>query len=77
MKKFPPPGNPAIIIFFTKPVLIKSKYEVIDSTHNLIEKSCSLYEASVCVEVFLKSTTGSQSKGSLIVALSNSSRGGT
>ena len=74
---FPPPGNPAIIIFFTKPVFIKSKYELIDSTHTLISKSCSLYEASVCVGVFLKLTTGSQYKGSSMVELSNLSRGGT
>ena len=76
-KNFPPPGNTAIIIFFTKPVLIKSKYELIYSTHTLIVKSCSYYEASVCVGVFLKFTSGSQSKGSSIVALSNPSRGVT
>ena len=60
---FPPPVNPEIIIFFTKPVFIKSKYEFIDSIHNLIVKSCSLYEESDCVGIFVKLTTGSQSKG--------------
>ena len=74
---FPPPGNPAIIKLFTKPVFIKSKYEFIDSTPTLITNCCYTYEASVFVEVFLKLTTGSQSKGSSIVSLSNSSRGGT
>ena len=74
---FPPPGNTAIIILFTNTVFIKYKYESIDSTHTLIEKICSLYEASVCVVFFLKFTTGYQSKGSSIVALSNSPRGGT
>ena len=49
---FPPLGNPAIIILFTKPVLIKSKYEFINSTHTLIAKSSSLNEASVYVGVF-------------------------
>ena len=63
----PPPVNTAIIIFFTKTVLIKSKYELIYSTHNLIVKRCSSYEASICV--------GFQYKGSSIVALGNSSRG--
>ena len=74
---FPLQGNPAIIIFFTNPVFIKSKYEFIYSTHTLIGKSCSLYEASIYVGFFLKFTTGYQSKGSSIVALSKSSWGGT
>ena len=60
---FPPPGNPAIIIFFTKLVFIKSEYEFIDSTHTLIAKSCSLYEELDCVGIFVKLTTGSQYKG--------------
>ena len=74
---FQPLGNTAIIILFAKPLVIKYKYELIDSTHTLIENSCSLYEASVCVGVFLKMTTGYQSKGSSILALSNSPRGRT
>ena len=74
---FPLPGDHAIIIFFTNPVLIESKYEFINLTHTLITRSCSSYEASVCVGFFLKLTTGSQSKGLSIVALSNSSRGRT
>ena len=74
---FPPPGNPAIIIFSTKPLFIKYGYELIDSAHNFIANICSSYEASVCVGVFLILTTGSQPKCSLIVLLSNSSRGGT
>ena len=74
---FLPPGNPAIIVLFTNPLLIKSKYELTDSTHTLIANCCSLYEASVCVGVFLNLTKGSQSKGSSIVVLSNQSRGGT
>ena len=73
---FTPPVNTAIIIFFTKPLFIKSKYELIYLTHTLIEKSCSLYKASVCVGVFLKLTTVLQSKGSSIVASSNSPMGG-
>ena len=73
---FTPPVNTAIIIFFMKPVFIKSKYEWIDSTHTLITKSYSFYEASVCIGVFLKVKTLSQYKGSSIVALSNSPRGG-
>ena len=71
---FPPPVNPAIIILFTKPVFIKSKYELIYSKHTLIAESCSLYEASIYVGFFLKFTTGYQSKGSSIVKFSNSSR---
>ena len=59
------------------PVFIKYKYELIDSTHILIVKSFSSYEASVCVGVFLKLTTGYQSKGSSIVESSNFSGGGT
>ena len=59
----PPPVNTAIIIFFTKTVLIKSKYELIYSTHTLIEKRCSSYEALISV--------GYQYKGSSIVELSN------
>ena len=35
---FPPPVNTAIIILFTKPLFITYKYELIDSTHTLIEK---------------------------------------
>ena len=70
---FPPQGNPAITTFFTNPGLIKSEYELIDSTHTLNEKSCYLYKASVCVGVFLELTTGYQSKGSSIVELINSS----
>ena len=73
---FLPPGDLVIIILFTKPVFIKFKYEFIYSTHTLIAKICSSYEASVCVGVFMKLTTGSQSKGSSIVALNKSSRGG-
>ena len=73
---FSPPVNPAIIIFFTKPVLIKSKYELIDSTHTLILKCFPSFEASACVGLFLKFKIGYQSKGSSIVELSNSSRGG-
>ena len=60
---FTPPVNTAIIIFLTKPVFIKSKYELIDSKHTLIAKICSLYEASVCVGFFMKFKTVSQSKG--------------
>ena len=70
-KKNPLPGNPVIITFFTKPVLIKSKHEWVDSTHTSIVKRFSSYEASVCVGVFLKLTNGYQSKGSSAVALSN------
>ena len=73
---FPPPGNTEIIILFVKKVFIKSKYELIDSTHTLIAKSCSSYEASVYVGVFLKLTNGYQYKGSLIVELSNLPSGG-
>ena len=69
-KHFPPSGNPAIMIFFTNPVFIKYKYEMIDLTHTLITKIGSSYEASVRVGYFLKLTTV---YGSLIVALSNSS----
>ena len=60
---FAPPGNTKIIIFSTKPVFINSKYELSDSTHTLIEKICSSYESSVCIEVFMKLTNGSQYKG--------------
>ena len=70
MEKNPPPGNLEMFIFFAKPVFIKYKYELIDSTHTLIEKMCSSYKASVYVGVFLKLTTGSQYKGSSIVELS-------
>ena len=66
-----------MIIFFKNPVLIINKYELIDSTHPVIADSCSSYEASICVGMFLKMTTGSQYKGSSIVELSNSSRRGT
>ena len=72
---FPPPGNTAITILFTNPVFIISRYELIYSTHTLIANSFYMYEASVCVVVFLRLTTVPQSKGSSMLALSNSSRG--
>ena len=59
-----------------QPVFIKSKYELNDSTHTLILKRFSSFEASACVGLFLKLKTGYQSKGSSIVELSDSSRGG-
>ena len=60
---FPSPVNPSITIFFAKLVWIKSKYEFIDSTHTLNEIFCPSYESSVCVGVFVKLATGSQTKG--------------
>ena len=74
---FPSPGNPAIIILFTKPVFIKYKYKLINLTHTLIAEFVSLYEASIYVGVFVKLKTGFQYKGSSIVVLCHSSRRGT
>ena len=75
MKKTSPPGNPAVIVFLTNPVFIKSKYELIDSTHTPIAKRCSSCEVSVCVGLFLQSTTRYQYKVTSMVALSNSKKG--